>query len=282
MEAVSEHPLAQAIVLKGRQEDLTPDPVQAFEAVSGLGVRARVHDKRYLLGNLRFMNQEGMALNGLDQEEKRLAGEGKTCVFVAQEGAVVGLLALSDEPKPSAGDTLRTLRAMGLRTAMITGDNRETAEAIGKRLGIGQTLAEVLPGDKAVEIKRLQDQGQIVAMVGDGINDAPALTTADIGVAIGAGTDVAVEASDITLITDDLESVPMAIKLSFQTMRVIKQNLFWAFFYNSLGIPIAAGILYPFFGILLNPVFAAAAMAMSSVSVVSNSLRLRRSWGKAG
>ncbi|MBE9546503.1 MAG: HAD-IC family P-type ATPase, partial [Proteobacteria bacterium] len=164
----------------------------------------------------------------------------------------------------------------------ITGDNEKTAHAVGDALGIDQILAEVLPGDKADVIRQLQTQGQVVAMVGDGINDAPALTTADIGIAIGAGTDVAIEASDITLIRDDLRSVPMAIRLSFQTMRVIKQNLFWAFFYNSLGIPIAAGLLYPFFGILLNPVFAAAAMAMSSVSVVGNSLRLRWSWYKTG
>ncbi|MCJ7683670.1 MAG: HAD-IC family P-type ATPase, partial [Desulfobacteraceae bacterium] len=165
---------------------------------------------------------------------------------------------------------------MGLKTVLITGDNERSAHAIGDPLGMDQILAEVLPGGKADEIKRLQAEGHVVGMVGDGINDAPALTTADIGIAIGAGTDVAMEASDITLMRDDLETVPEAIRLSFETMKVIKQNLFWAFFYNSLGIPIAAGILYPFFGILLNPVFAAAAMAMSSVSVVSNSLRLRR------
>jgi Cu+-exporting ATPase len=197
---------------------------------------------------------------------------------VAAEGRVIGLIAVSDTPKTSARETVISLKGMGLSVAMITGDNEKTARAVADALSIDQVLAEVLPGDKADEIKRLQSQGQIVAMVGDGINDAPALTTSDIGIAIGAGTDVAIEASDITLIKDDLRSVPAAIKLSFQTMKVIKQNLFWAFFYNSLGIPIAAGALYPFFGILLNPVFAAAAMAMSSVSVVSNSLRLRRSW----
>ena len=191
-------------------------------------------------------------------------------------------MALSDVPRDSAAQTVLLLKDMGLSTAMITGDNKNTARAIGDALGINEILAEVLPGDKANEIKRLQEQSYVVAMVGDGINDAPALTTADIGIAIGAGTDVAIEASDITLISDDLDLVPKAIRLSSMTMRVIRQNLFWAFFYNSLGIPIAAGILYPFFGILLHPVFAAGAMAMSSVSVVSNSLRLRRLWAKAG
>ena len=279
IEAVSEHPLAQAIVEKGRQKNVFPDHIDDFEALSGLGARAVLDGKKCILGNLRLMEKENIIMNGLDRKAKGFANEGKTSVFIAEGGQAVGLIALSDVLKISAKDTIVTLKSMGLRTAMITGDNEKTAHAVGEALGIDQILAEVLPGDKADEIKRLQDQGQVVAMVGDGINDAPALKTADIGIAIGAGTDVAVEASDITLMTDDLKSVPMAIRLSFQTMRVIKQNLFWAFFYNSLGIPIAAGILYPFFGILLNPVFAAAAMAMSSVSVVSNSLRLRRSWG---
>jgi Cu+-exporting ATPase len=167
---------------------------------------------------------------------------------------------------------------MGLKVAMITGDNAATAGAMGKALGIDRVLSEVLPGDKAEEIRRLREGGEVVAMVGDGINDAPALTAADIGIAIGAGTDVAIEASDITLMKDDLLAVPRAIRLSFETMRTIRQNLFWAFIYNIIGIPIAAGVLYPFWGVLLNPEFAAAAMALSSVSVVSNSLRLRRTW----
>lgn len=276
IEAVSEHPLARTIVEKGHQEELSPDPVDDFEALSGLGARAVLNGKRCFLGNLRLMEKEGIKMNGLDQKAKRLANEAKTCVFVAEAGRVIGLIALLDIPGASARKAVSALKEMGLKVAMITGDNEKTARAVADAVGIEQILANVLPGDKADEIKRLQAQGQVVAMVGDGINDAPALTTADIGIAIGAGTDVAMEASDITLIKDDLRSVPAAIRLSFQTMRVIKQNLFWAFFYNSLGIPIAAGALYPFFGILLNPVFAAAAMAMSSVSVVGNSLRLRK------
>ncbi|MBN1545926.1 MAG: copper-translocating P-type ATPase, partial [Syntrophaceae bacterium] len=280
IEAVSEHPLAQAIVERGREENVTPAQVIEFDALSGLGARAVVDGRKCMLGNLRLMEKEGITMEGLDHDSQRFANEGKTCVFVAREGVAVGLMALSDMPKESAGQAVAALKAMGLRTVMITGDNAKTARAVGGALGIDEILAEVLPGDKADVIRRLQAQGQVVAMVGDGINDAPALTTADIGIAIGAGTDVAIEASDITLISDNLLSVPLAIKLSFQTMRVIKQNLFWAFFYNSLGIPIAAGILYPFFGILLNPVFAAGAMAMSSVSVVGNSLRLRWSWSE--
>lgn len=278
IEALSEHPLARAIVERGRREGVSPHPVHDFEALSGFGARANLNGEKVLLGNLRLMEKEAVQMQGFDRSARRLADGGKTCVFAAKDGEAVGLIALSDVSKESARDTVSALRHMGLHVAMITGDNEKTARAIGQAVGIDQVMAEVLPADKASQIRWLQEQGQVVAMVGDGINDAPALTTADIGIAIGAGTDVAIEASDITLITDDLRLVPTAIKLSSQTMGVIKQNLFWAFFYNSLGIPIAAGILYPFFGILLNPVFAAAAMAMSSVSVVGNSLRLRRSW----
>ncbi len=277
IEAVSEHPLAQAIVQRGKQEGVSPVQTTNFEAISGLGARAVLNGKKCLLGNLRLMEKEGIRMDGLDLKAKDLADQGKTCVFVAEDTNAIGLLALSDMPKESAVQAVVTLQAMGLKVALITGDNKKTAHGIGQDLGINNILAEVLPGDKAAEIKRLQEKGEVVAMVGDGINDAPALTSADIGIAIGAGTDVAVEASDITLMTDDLRAVPSAIKLSFETMKVIKQNLFWAFFYNSLGIPVAAGILYPFFGILLNPIFAAAAMAFSSVSVVTNSLRLRLS-----
>ncbi len=280
IEAVSEHPLAESIVERARSEGLVRLPVEGFEALSGLGVRGIVQGKHALLGNLRLMEQQGVHLNGLDVQAERLWSEGKTSVFVAEEHSVVGIIGISDVPRDSARETVETLKRMGLKVVMITGDNEKTARAVADKLGIGDVLAEVLPGDKAAEIRRLQEEGRIVAMVGDGINDAPALTTADIGIAIGAGTDVAIESSDITLIKNDLRLVPSAMKLSFTTMKVIKQNLFWAFFYNSLGIPIAAGVLYPFFGILLNPVFAAAAMALSSVSVVSNSLRLR--WTLSG
>lgn len=280
IEAVSEHPLAEAIVATGRREGIDIAPVEHFEALSGLGVRGSVRGKQVLLGNLLLMKNEGVQLNGLDGASELLFGQGKTTVFVAEQGRAVGVIGLSDVPRESAQESVQALKGMGLQVVMITGDNQKTAAAVASELGIDRVLAEVLPGDKANEIRRLQQDGHVVAMVGDGINDAPALTAADIGIAIGAGTDVAIEAGDITLMQSDLKLVPSAIRLSFQTMKVIKQNLFWAFFYNSLGIPIAAGVLYPFFGVLLNPVFAAAAMAMSSVSVVSNSLRLH--WTMSG
>jgi Cu+-exporting ATPase len=280
MEAVSEHPLALAVMAWGKEHGVQPDPVEGFEALSGLGASATVGGRRCFLGNARLMRREGIEVGDLEDHGARLAAEGKTCVFVAEERRAVGMIAISDVAKESAGQAVASLKAMGLKVAMITGDNEKTARGLGRKLGIESVVAEVLPGDKAEEIGRMQGEGEVVAMVGDGINDAPALTRADVGIAIGAGTDVAVEASDITLVRDDLAAVATAIRLSFQTMRVIKQNLFWAFFYNSIGIPIAAGVLYPFFGVLLNPVFAAAAMALSSVSVVSNSLRLRRSWAR--
>ena len=280
IEAVSEHPLARAILEKAWDEKAAPLAIDQFEAVSGFGARGIIEGSPCLIGNLRLMEEQGIHVDSLRDEIRRLSQEGKTAVVVARGPVAAGVIALSDMPKPSAGETVSILKAMGLKVAMITGDNRNTAAAIGSAIGIDRILAEVLPGDKAEEIRRLQRQGEVVAMVGDGINDAPALTAADIGIAIGAGTDVAIEASDITLIRDDLKSVPTAIRLSSQTMRAIRQNLFWAFIYNTIGIPIAAGVLYPVWGILLNPVYAAAAMALSSVSVVSNSLRLRLSWKK--
>jgi Cu+-exporting ATPase len=277
VEALSEHPLAAAIVEKARGEGIGTEAVEGFEAFSGLGARALADGAPVLLGNRRLVEQEGVRLGGLSKAAEKLSGEAKTCVFVAVNGEAAGVIALSDVPKETAAEAVRTLQGMGLKVALITGDNENTARAMGRALGIDRVLAEVLPGGKADEIRRLKAQGDIVAMVGDGINDAPALSAADIGIAIGAGTDVAIDASDITLIRDDLRAVPEAIRLSFRTMKAIRQNLFWAFIYNVIGIPIAAGILYPFFGVLLNPVYAAIAMALSSVSVVTNSLRLR--WG---
>lgn len=279
IEAVSEHPLARAVLERAKRDGLSAAGVSGFEAVSGLGAKALRNGKALLLGNRRFLEGEGIAIGGeAEAEAARLAGLGKTSVFVAEGGRILGLLGFADQPKPSAAAAVAALKGMGLTVAMITGDNAGTAKAMGKSLGIDRILAEVLPGDKAAEIRRLRETGEVVAMVGDGINDAPALAAADIGIAIGAGTDVAIEASDITLMQEDLLAVPRAIRLSFETMRTIRQNLFWAFIYNIIGIPIAAGLLYPLWGILLNPEFAAAAMAMSSVSVVGNSLRLRRRW----
>ncbi len=278
LEAVSEHPLAWAILEKGKKEGINPDPVEDFEAVSGLGVRGFLEGRLLLLGNLRYMEENGVSLRGMEKDCERLSHAGKTCVFIAAEKEAAGIIALSDLPRASAKEAVYALKKRGLKVAMITGDNLSTANAVAEALGIDRIMAEVLPQDKAGEIKRLKSDGHVVAMVGDGINDAPALAAADIGIAVGAGTDVAIEASDITLMNNDLKSVVLAISLSRETMRVIRQNLFWAFIYNIIGIPVAAGVLYPFGGVLLNPEFAAAAMALSSVSVVSNSLRLRRSW----
>jgi Cu+-exporting ATPase len=278
IEAVSEHPLARAVLERAKRDGVAVEAVTGFEALSGLGARALLAGEPCLLGNARLLEREGIATADLAAAAARLAGEGKTSVFVARGGQAIGLMGFSDLPKPHAAEAVATLKKMGLKVVMITGDNAGTARAVGGALGIERVLAEVLPGDKAAEISRLRAAGEVVAMVGDGINDAPALSAADIGIALGAGTDVAIEASDITLMRDDLRAVPRAIQLSFATMKTIRQNLFWAFIYNVIGIPIAAGVLFPFWGILLNPEFAAFAMAMSSVSVVGNSLRLRRRW----
>jgi P-type Cu+ transporter len=275
VEAVSEHPLARAVVDKAHAQGTQPLPVEHFRALSGFGVQGMVEGTQVLMGNVRLMVQENVFLNGLEPDADRLALQGKTSVVVAENGTAIGLLGLADTPRPYAREAVETLKHIGLCVALITGDNTRTAKAIGDAVGIETILSEVLPAGKADEIRRLQQSGQVVAMIGDGINDAPALAAADIGIALASGTDVAIETGDITLIKNDLRSVPEAIELSRRTMKVIRQNLFWAFFYNSLGIPVAAGVLYPFFGILLNPVLAAAAMALSSVSVVSNSLRLR-------
>lgn len=280
LEKTSEHPLAQAILQRAQADQIPLAQADKFTALSGMGAKAMLEGKSCLIGNRLLMETEGVPTAVLDEAAAKLALEGKTVVYIARENTAIGLIALADVPKDSAKQAIVELKRRGLKVAMVTGDNAGTAQAVASQLGIDRVMAEVLPGSKADEIKKLQKEGEVVAMVGDGINDAPALAAADVGIAIGAGTDVAIEAGDITLIRDDLMGVPEAINLSQATMRVIKQNLFWAFFYNVIGIPIAAGVLYPFFGILLNPEYAAAAMALSSVSVVSNSLRLKRVWKK--
>jgi Cu+-exporting ATPase len=278
LETVSEHPLGRAIVSRARADGVRLQPVFEFEAMAGLGARGEVEGREVLVGSSRLLGEKSVPLAAIAGDADAMLSRGRTCVFVAVGGEAVGAVCLADTPRESSREAVETLKAMGLNVTMITGDREVAARVVAGDLGVQRVLAEVLPGEKAGEIRRLQEAGEVVAMVGDGINDAPALAAADVGIAIGAGTDVAVEASDITLMRDDLRLVPAAIRLSSLTMRIIKQNLFWAFFYNSLGIPIAAGVLYPFFGILLNPMLAAAAMAMSSVSVVSNALRLRWVW----
>jgi Cu+-exporting ATPase len=275
-EKASEHPLGEAIIKRAGERKIKLHEPKDFKAIEGHGIEAKVDSKDVLLGNMKLMRKRSIEVKDLAAKAEELAGDGKTPIYVSVEGMAAGLIAVADTLKENSIQAVEKLKRLGLEVVMLTGDSRKTAEAIARKAGIERVLPEVLPEDKVQEIKRLQSGGRRVAMVGDGINDAPALAQADIGIAIGSGTDVAMEASDITLIKGDLRGVVSAIELSKRTIRVIKQNLFWAFFYNTAGIPIAAGVLYPFFGILLNPIFASAAMAFSSVSVVSNSLRLRR------
>ncbi|MFC1969888.1 heavy metal translocating P-type ATPase [Chloroflexota bacterium] len=287
----SEHPLGEAVVKASLEKKLELSPSSDFNAIPGRGVEALVEGKKLLLGNLRLMKERSFSLDGLEEKAAKLLEEGKTVMFLGLDSQVAGIVALADTLKPNAKEALQALRKIGIETAMLTGDNRRTAEAIAREAGIDQVLAEVLPEHKASEVKKLQEEGKVVAMVGDGINDAPALAQADVGIAIGTGTDVAMETGDITLISGDLMGVVTAISLSKRTMRTIKQNLFWAFAYNTALIPVAAGVLYLAFGNIgvpsglhfilgeygfLNPILAAAAMAASSITVVSNSLRLRR------
>ncbi len=272
----SEHPLGEAVVRYAREQaGLDLPGAEDFEAIPGRGVRALVAGKEVLVGTPELLEGRGVDLGDLEQEGEALAGQGKTPMYVALDGVCVGLIGVADRLKPTSRRAIAALHQMGLETVMITGDHARTAAAIAREAGITRFRARVLPGDKAAEIKKLQEEGRIVGMVGDGINDAPALAQADVGIALGTGTDVAMASSDITLITGDLLGVVTALQLSRRTIRTIKQNLFWAFIYNIIGIPVAAGVLYPFFGILLNPMVAALAMAFSSVSVVANSLRLR-------
>jgi Cu+-exporting ATPase len=276
VEQNSEHPLGEAIVRGARDRGLEIPVTTDFDSVPGHGVEGTVEGRRILLGNAKFMDDRGIETTGLETVAVELAAEGKTPMFVAVDGAAAGIVAVADVLKDSSAAAIAQLRRMGLRTVMITGDNRRTAEAIARQVGIDEVLAEVLPEDKALKVKELQDKGESVAMVGDGVNDAPALAQAQVGIAIGSGTDVAKETGDVILIRGDLMDVVTAIEAGRATMRKVKQNLFWAFFYNGIGIPIAAGILYPFTHQIVGPELAAFFMAISSVSVTLNTLMLRR------
>jgi Cu+-exporting ATPase len=271
----SEHPLGEAIVEGARARELVLSQAAEFEAIAGHGIATRVDGRAILLGNEKLMAERGVALANLKTDAARLAENGKTAMYVAVDGQAGGIIAVADQLKEDSVAAVRRLHELGLEVIMLTGDNERTALAIARQVGIDRVLAEVLPEEKAVHVAMLQDEGKKVAMVGDGINDAPALAQADVGIAIGTGTDVAIEAADVTLIGGSLKGVALAIDVSKQTFRNIKQNLFGAFFYNSVGVPIAAGVLYPLLGLLLSPIIAGAAMAFSSVTVVTNANRLR-------
>jgi Cu+-exporting ATPase len=286
----SEHPLAEAVVKAAEEKGLSLSRVTDFEAIPGHGAQASLNGKKYLLGSLKLMRDSGVNINGLEEKANALWKEGKTVIFLGFNGKVVGIIGLADTLKPDAAAVVAEIKRLGIDVAMVTGDNKRAAEAIARQAGIERVMAEVLPEHKSEEVKKLQDEGRVVAMVGDGINDAPALAQADVGIAIGTGTDVAMETGDITLISGELKGITTALALGRRTMRTIKQNLFWAFAYNVLLIPVAAGVLYPAFqstGVpsglsfilgdygFINPILAAVAMALSSITVVSNSLRLR-------
>jgi P-type Cu+ transporter len=276
LEAGSEHPLAEAILDAAKQKGIKAGKTEAFEAVTGKGVKGRIEGNTVVLGNAPLLEREGAALTPLKEAAERRRREGETVVFLSVDGKLAGLLAIADPIKPSAAEAIAELHRLGIRIVMATGDNPTTAQAVASRLGIDEVHAEVTPEGKLRLVERLQREGAKVAMAGDGVNDAPALARADVGIAMGAGADVALESAGMTLLKGDLRGVTRAFLLARATMRNIKQNLFFAFIYNGAGVPIAAGVLYPFFGILLSPIFAAAAMSLSSVSVVGNALRLRR------
>lgn len=271
----SEHPLGEAIVKYGEEKGIEVVKVDDFKAIPGFGIQVKIDGKIVILGNKKLMLNKEVEFEGLAEKSDELAAQGKTPMYIAIDGKLAGIIAVADVVKESSKKAIDKLHSMGIKVAMLTGDNVKTANAIAKQVGIDVVLAEVLPEDKSNEVEKLQSQGKFVAMVGDGINDAPALAKADIGIAIGSGTDVAIESADIVLMKSDLMDVPAAIKLSDETIKNIKQNLFWAFGYNTIGIPVAAGLLYIFGGPLLNPMIAAAAMSLSSVSVVTNALRLK-------
>ena len=276
VEKASEHPLALAIVAAAQERKLNLSAVTEFDSATGKGVVGAVEGRRLALGNARFLRELGVQTNALEQDAERLRHEGATAIFLAVDGRVAAVIAIADPVKPTTADALNALAREGVRVVMLTGDNKTTADAVARRLGITEVEAEVLPDQKSAVVTKLQKEGPSVAMAGDGVNDAPALAAAEVGIAMGTGTDVAIESAGVTLLKGDLTGIVRARRLSQATMRNIRQNLFFAFIYNAAGVPIAAGVLYPFFGILLSPIIAAAAMALSSVSVVGNSLRLRR------
>nr|WP_317427447.1 heavy metal translocating P-type ATPase [uncultured Blautia sp.] len=275
LEKKSEHPLAEAVLEKAKEEDLMLPEVQEFQAVPGKGIQGKIQGIQYYAGNLKFMEEQQIDTSKVEKQVERLAEEGKTPLIFATEEQVLGILAAADLVKPTSAQAIRELKKLGIQVIMLTGDNERTAKAIQKQLDLDTVIAEVLPQDKEREVAKLQAEGKTVAMVGDGVNDAPALARADVGIAIGAGTDVAIESADIVLMKNDLLDVVTAVGLSKAVIRNIRENLFWAFFYNACGIPLAAGLLYPVFGLKLSPMFGAAAMSLSSLFVVSNALRLR-------
>ena len=275
VERASEHPLAAAIVAAAEQRKITLAPVIDFDSPTGKGALGTVDGKRVVLGNASFLKELGIDTSALAAEADKLRADGATAIYVGIDGKAAAVIAIADPVKASTHAALEALRADGIRIVMLTGDNRTTAQAIARRLGISEIEAEVLPHQKSAVIEKLKREGRVVAMAGDGVNDAPALAAADVGIAMGTGTDVAIESAGVTLLKGDLQGIVRARKLSVATMSNIRQNLFFAFIYNAAGVPIAAGVLHPAFGILLSPIIAAAAMALSSVSVIANALRLR-------
>jgi Cu+-exporting ATPase len=275
VERASEHPLADAIVAAAEQAGLTIPAVTDFDAPAGRGAIGVVEGRRVVLGSPGFLREHGMDPDPLSTDADRLRGDGATAVFVGVDGTIAGIFAIADPVKGTTADALAALRSDGIEVVMLTGDNRVTAEAVAGRLGIDRVEAEVLPDRKSDIVRQLREEGRVVAMAGDGVNDAPALAAADVGLAMGSGTDVAIESAGVTLLKGDLTGIVRARQLSRATMANIRQNLVFAFMYNVAGIPVAAGVLYPAFGLLLSPMIAAAAMALSSVSVIGNALRLR-------
>jgi Cu+-exporting ATPase len=275
LEQASEHPLAEAIVDAAKEQGLTLDKVTDFESLTGRGVTGNINGKQVAIGNRKLCDELGVDVADLPEQADQLRNDGETVMFVVMDNQAAGLISVADPIKQTTAAAIDALHKEGLTIVMLTGDNQKTAEAVAKKLGIDDVKADVLPAQKAAAVKQLQADGHVVAMAGDGINDAPALAQAQVGIAMGTGTDVAMESAGVTLIKGDLQGIVRARRLSRGVMKNIRQNLFFAFIYNSLGVPIAAGVLYPFFGLLLSPMIAALAMSFSSVSVIANALRLR-------